>query len=68
MNNKKIKKINEYLNENKDFLITDENFEFKDISKKDIEILLENIKNWYFQVFYLMFCFLKYSKLIILYV
>ena len=45
MNNKKIKKINEYLNENKDFLITDENFEFKDISKKDIEILLENIKN-----------------------
>ena len=68
MNNKKIKKITEYLNENKDFLITDENFEFKDISKKDIEILLENIKNWYFQVFYLMFCFLKYSKLIILYV
>ena len=45
MNNKKIKKINEYLNENKDFLITDENFEFKDISKKDIENLLENIKN-----------------------
>ena len=45
MNKKKIKKLNEYLNENKDFLITDENFELQDISKEDIEILLENIKD-----------------------
>ena len=45
MNNKKIKKINEYLDDNEDYLITDKNFKFKDISTKDIEILLENIKD-----------------------
>jgi len=32
MNNKKIKKINEYLEDNEDYLITDKNFKFKDIS------------------------------------
>ena len=36
MNNKKIKKINEYLVDNEDYLITDKNFKFKDISNKDI--------------------------------
>ena len=45
MNKKKIKKINEYLNEKKDYLITDKNFKFKDISQEDIERLLENIDN-----------------------
>ena len=45
MNKKKIKKINEYLDDNEDYLITDKNFKFKDISQKDIEILLENIKD-----------------------
>ena len=45
MNKKKIKKINEYLNEKKDFLITDKNFEIKDISQEDIENLLENIND-----------------------
>ena len=44
MNKKKIKKINEYLDDNEDYLITNKNFKFKDISKNDIEILLENIK------------------------
>ena len=44
MNNKKIKKINEHLEDNEDYLITKKNFQFKDISKKDIELLLENIK------------------------
>ena len=32
MNKKKIKKINEYLDDNEDCLITDKNFKFKDIS------------------------------------
>ena len=45
MNKKKIKKINEYLNEKKDYLITDKNFKCKNISQEDIEILLENIDN-----------------------
>ena len=45
MNNKKIKKINEYLDDNEDYLITDKNFKFKDVSQNDIEILLENIKD-----------------------
>ena len=45
MNKKQIKKIKEYFNENKNYLITDKNFDLQDISKKDIEILLENIKN-----------------------
>ena len=44
MNNKKIKKIKEYLEDDEDYLITNKNFQFKDISKKDIELLLENIK------------------------
>ena len=45
MNKKKIKKINEYLNDNEGYLLTDKNFKFKDVSQKDIEILLENIKD-----------------------
>ena len=44
MNNKKIKKINEYLEDKEDYLITDKNFKFKDISQEDIENLLEDIK------------------------
>ena len=32
MNNKKIKKINEYLEDNEDYLITEKNFRFRDIS------------------------------------
>ena len=34
MNNKKIKKINEYLEDKEDYLITEKNFKFKDISGK----------------------------------
>ena len=45
MNKKRIKKTNEYLDDNEDYLITDKNFKFKDIPKNDIEILLENIKD-----------------------
>ena len=45
MNKNKIKKINEYLNDKEDYLLTDKNFKFKDISQKDIEKLLENIKD-----------------------
>ena len=45
MNKNKIKKINEFLSDNEDYLLTDKNFKFKDISQKDIEILLENIKD-----------------------
>ena len=45
MNKKKIKKINEYLDNKEDYLLTNKNFKFKDVSQKDIEILLENIKD-----------------------
>ena len=44
MNNKKIKKINEYLEDNENYLITEKNFKFKDISQEDIQTLLEKIK------------------------
>ena len=44
MNNKKIKKINEYLEDNENYLITENNFKFRDISQEDIQNLLEKIK------------------------
>ena len=44
MNIKKIKKLNEYLDEKKNYLVTDKNYKCKDISQRDLDKLFEKIE------------------------
>ena len=46
------KKINQWLKNEDNFLLTKENFKEKDISKDDIEKLLKKVKKWFFMVFF----------------